>query len=133
MAGGMTGRQAGAQYVVRLSVPRAGGWRAWAAASGDFERRLAGEASRAAISARVESESRRGRDYVRVMVLVTVQAADVAQALAAAWRVFRDAAGDDAAGWDMPAAAAEVRPAEPLIRQAPRAHSGSRGRRSATV
>jgi hypothetical protein len=61
------------------------------------------------------------------MVLVTVQAADVAQALAAAWRVFRDAAGDDAAGWGMPAAAAEVRPVEPFIRQAPSGHSGSRG------
>jgi hypothetical protein len=95
-------------------LPKADVARAWGAVSGEFERRLAGQASRTVASARLESESRRGRDYVRVTVSVTVEAADVAQAMARAWRVFRKAAGDDIAGWDMPAAAAEIRPAEPL-------------------
>jgi len=45
---------------------------------------------------------------------MTADAADVARALTAAWRVFRWAAGDDAGGWDMAAAAAEVRPEAPL-------------------
>jgi hypothetical protein len=120
----MIDRLAAARYTVRLSVPRIGGWRAWRAVSGEFERRLAGQASRAVTSARLESESRRGRDYVRVTVLVTVEAADVAQAMAAVWRAFRKAAGDDIAGWDMPAAAAEIRPAEPLTHQVPRGSCG---------
>jgi hypothetical protein len=115
----MIDRQAAARYTVRLSVPRIGDWRAWGAVSGEFERRLAGQASRAVTGARLESESRRGRDYVRVTVLVTVEAADVAQAMAAVWRVFRKAAGDDIAGWDTPAAAAEIRPTEPLTHRVP--------------
>jgi hypothetical protein len=109
----MIDRQAAARYTARLSVPRIGGWRAWGAVSGEFERRLVEQASRAVTTARLESESRRGRDYVRVTVLVTVEGADVAQAMAAAWWVFRKAAGDDIAGWDTAAAAAETRPAEP--------------------
>jgi hypothetical protein len=44
----------------------------------------------------------------------------VAQAMAAAWRVFRKAAGDEIAGWDMPAAEAEIRPAGPLTHRVPR-------------
>jgi hypothetical protein len=116
----MIDRQAAARDTVRLSVPRIGGWHAWGAVSGEFERRLAGQASRTVTSARPESESRRGRDYVRVTASVTVEAADVAQAMAAAWRVFRKAAGDDIARWDMAAAAAEIRPAEPLTHKIPR-------------
>jgi len=98
---------------VRLSVLTAGGWRAWAAARGGFERRLAGRESPAVTGPHIESETRRGKDYVRVSVVMTVDAADVARALTAALRVFRWAAGDDAGGWDM-AAAAEVRPEAPL-------------------
>jgi hypothetical protein len=109
----MIDRPTAARYTVRLSVPRMGGWRAWGAVSGEFERRLVEQASRAVTSARLESESRRDTDYVRVTVLVTVEAADAAQTMAAVWRVFRKAAGDDIAGWDTPAAAAEIRPAEP--------------------
>jgi hypothetical protein len=116
----MIDRPTAARYIVRLSVPRIVGWRGWGAVSGEFERRLVEQASRAVTSARLESESRRGRDYVRVTVLVTVEAADVAQAMAATWRVFRKAAGDDIAGWDLPGAAAEIRPVEPLTHQVPR-------------
>jgi len=99
---------------VRLSVPRNGGLRAWGAVSGDFERRLAAEESPGVIDAQIDSEVRRGRDYVRVTISMTASAPDVAQALTAAWRVFRSAAGDDTAGWDLPHATAEVRPEQPL-------------------
>lgn len=100
----------GTRYQVRLSVPRIGGLRAWRAASGEFERRLAEQEGAAVIAARVDSEVRRGRDYVRVVLVMTVDAVDVAEALDLAWWVFRKAAGDHAEGWDMAAASAEVKP-----------------------
>jgi hypothetical protein len=62
------------------------------------------------IAARVDSEVRRGRDYVRVVIVMTVAAADVAEALDHAWWVFRKAAGDDLAGWEMACATAGIRP-----------------------
>ena len=98
-------------YQVRLSVPRNGGWRAWGAVSGDFERRLARQQGPEVIDAHVESQTRRGRDYVRVTIALTVDAPDVARALTAAWSAFVKAASDDPAGWDMASATAEVRPA----------------------
>ena len=96
-------------YSVRLAVPRRGGWRAWGTLRVEFERRLAGQQGAAVISARVDSEVRRGRDYVRVVIAATVEAADVAGALDLAWWVFRKAAGDELAGWDTAAASAEVK------------------------
>ena len=63
------------------------------------------------VAPHVESESRRGRDYVRVVAVATVSAADVAEAPDIGWQVFRWAAGDGTEGWDMAAAIAEVRPA----------------------
>jgi len=45
-----------------------------------------------------------------VVIAATVDAADVAEALDLAWRSFLTAAGDDAEGWDMAGATAEVRP-----------------------
>jgi hypothetical protein len=90
------------------------GWRAWGAVSGEFERRLAGQESPAVIAPRIESETRRGKDYVRVTISMTASAPDVAQALTAAWWAFRKAASDDTAGWDLPGATAEVRPGESL-------------------
>jgi hypothetical protein len=88
--------------------------RAWGAVSGDFERRLAGQEGGAVTGAHIESETRRGKDSVRVTIAMTVSAPDVAQALVTAWRAFRKAAGDDTAGWDMASASAEVRPEAPL-------------------
>jgi hypothetical protein len=76
-------------------------------ASGEFERALVGQASDAVFEPDIESESRSGRDYVRVTVLMTVIAVDVAEALISAWRVFCKAAGD---GWDLASATAQVRP-----------------------
>jgi hypothetical protein len=113
MTADMKTRQRIARYCVRLSVPRRGGLRAWRAASDDFDRALAGQESATVVAPRVEAENRRGGDYVRVVVVATVRAADVAEALDLAWQVFRQAAGDDPAGWDMTAAMAEVRPAKP--------------------
>ena len=43
-------------------------------------------------------------------VTAAVGAADVAEALTAVWDAFREAADDDAAGWDMTGASAEIRP-----------------------
>ena len=90
-------------------MPRLGSRRTWEAARGDFEQRLTGAKSPAVVSAEIESETRRGRDYVRVSIMAAVDAADVAEALTAAWDAFLQAAEDDA-GWDMAAASAEVRP-----------------------
>ncbi len=102
--------QPGTRYRVRITVPRLGSRRAWEASRGDFEQRLATAEIPAVIGAEIESETRRGRDYVSVSIRAAVDAADVAQALTAAWETFRQAAGDDAAGWNMAAVAAEIRP-----------------------
>jgi hypothetical protein len=102
------------RYAVRLSVARRGGWRDWGAVSGAFERSLVAQESESVIAPRIESESRRGPDYVRVTLSMTVAAADVAQALTAAWWTFRKAAGRDADGWDLTGVTAEVRPRDPL-------------------
>ena len=97
------------RYLVRLSVPRAGGWRAWGTVRDEFGRQLAEQGS-AAIAVHVDSEIRRGRDYVRVVIVATVDAADVAEALDLAWWAVRKAAGEEFGGWDLARAAAEVRP-----------------------
>jgi hypothetical protein len=99
---------------VRLIVPRRGGWRAWGAARADFERVLADPGDPAIASAEIASELRRGADYVRVTIALTVLSADVADALAIAWDAFRNAARDDLAGWEVAAAAAQVQPEPPL-------------------
>jgi len=62
------------------------------------------------IQPRVDGETRRGRDHVRIKVAMTIAAADIAGALAEAWQAFRDASSDDPRGWDLASAAAEVRP-----------------------
>jgi len=113
----MTARSVTTRYSVRLSVPRAGGMRAWGSVAGEFERGLAAQETAMVMAPHVEKESRRGQDFVRVTILMTVVAADVAQALVIGWRTFRRAAGDDLdAGWDVAAAAAEVSPATPAAK-----------------
>jgi len=98
---------------VRLTVPRRGGWRAWAGVCGGFERALADPSGFAIAGAEVASEHRRGADYVQVTVAMEVDAHDVADALAIAWDAFTGAAAYDLDGWDVIAAVAEVRPAPP--------------------
>jgi len=107
--GGKVGRWK-TRYSVRLIVPRRGGWRAWGAVRAGFERALADPGDPAIAAAEIASEHRRGADYVRVTVAVALKASDVADALAIAWDAFREAAGDDLVGWEVTAAAAEVRP-----------------------
>ena len=85
---------------MKLSVPRLGGIRAWGQAAGDFERGLAAQASTTVSGPRVEGETRRGRDYLRVTVVMDVVAADIGQALVTAWWAFRKAADGDMSGWD---------------------------------
>ena len=99
---------------MQLTVPRRGGWRAWGAVRADFERALASPADPAIASAEIASELRRGADYVRVTIAITVLSTDVADALTIAWDAFRSAARDDLAGWEVTAATAEVQPAPPL-------------------
>ncbi len=72
------------RYSVRLTVPRRGGWRAWGTVRADFERGLADPLDPAIASAEIGSELRRGADYVRVTVALTVLTTDVANALATA-------------------------------------------------
>jgi hypothetical protein len=104
------------RYAVRLTVPRRGGWRAWGAVRADFERALADPVDPAIATAEIASELRRGADYVRVTIALTVLSTDVAGALSIAWDAFRGAARDDLAGWEVAAATAEVTPEPPLIR-----------------
>ena len=99
---------------MRLTVPRRGGWRVWGAVRADFERALANPVDPAIASAEIASELRRGADYVRVSLALTVTAADVADALAIAWDAFHAAARDDLTGWEVTAATAQVQPEPPL-------------------
>ena len=112
--------QAGTRYRVRITVPRLGSRREWETSRGDFAQRLAAPENPAVISAELESETRRGRDYVRVTITAAVDSADVAEALTAAWDVFLQAAGGDATGWDMTATSAEVQPEAQLKGEPPR-------------
>jgi hypothetical protein len=106
----MIARAVRPRYRVRIDVPRTDGRREWGLAAGGFERRLAQQESPSVTGPHIESETRRGRDYVRVRVAVTVGAPDLGQAAMTAWGVFRAAAGQDIAGWDMAAASAEIQP-----------------------
>jgi hypothetical protein len=117
MPGGTASRWT-TRYAVRLTVPRRGGWRVWGAVRADFERALAGAVDPAIVSAEIASELRRGVDYVRVSVALTVVTTDVADALAVAWDAFLSAARDDVTGWEMAAATAQVQPEPPLAEPA---------------
>jgi hypothetical protein len=100
-------------YSVRLTVPRQGSRREWEAIRGGFESDLAAQQSAAVTGLRIDSELRRGRDYVRVVIVATVEASDVGEALGITWQSFRQAAGDELPGWNLAGAAGEVRPAAP--------------------
>jgi hypothetical protein len=108
----MIARLARLRYRVLLEVPRTGGMRAWGAVAGAFEQRLAAQVGPVVKEARLHSETRRGRDMVRISMLITVTASDVGQAAVIAWDVFKVAADEDAAAWDMAGASAEIRPAD---------------------
>jgi hypothetical protein len=77
---------------------------------------MADPADPAIATAEIASELRRGADYVRVTLALTVLSTDVADALTIAWDAFRSAARDDLAGWEVTVATAEVQPEPPFIR-----------------
>lgn len=106
----MITRRARPRYRVAVEVSHAFGWRAWNAVAAAFEQRLAAQASPAVHEPRLESETRRGSDLVRVRIAMTVRAVDPGQAAVIAWDVFKVAVGEDAAMWDLDAASAEIRP-----------------------
>lgn len=99
-----------ARWTVRLGIARRGGWRSWLAVSGDFERGLEALASKTVMTPHIDAETRRGRDYVRVTLAMTIAAGDVAEALDSAWRAFQQASRGNARDWDMTSASAEVLP-----------------------
>jgi hypothetical protein len=106
----MIARRARPRYRVAIEVSHAGGWRVWNTVVDAFERRLAAQASPEVQEPRLESETRRGSDVVRVRIAMTVGAADPGQAAVIAWDVFRVAVGEDAAVWDMGAASVQIQP-----------------------
>ncbi len=125
----MISRLAGPRFRVRLEIPRTGGRREWGAAAGAFEQRLEAQASATVRGPRIESEMRRGRDYVRVAMSVTVDAPDIAQAAAVAWSVVQQAAAADVSAWDMAGASAEIRPAERALTRRRQGPPGGRSPR----
>jgi hypothetical protein len=120
----MISRLAGPRFRVRLEIPRTGGWREWGAVAGAFEQRLEAQASATVTGPRIDSEMRRGRDYVRVAMSVTVDAPDIAQAAVVAWRIVQQAAAADVSAWDMAGASAEIRPAGKGLTRRRQRHRG---------
>lgn len=108
----MTTSHSNIPWHVRITVPRRGGWRAWLPACARFEEALTRQEGGAVGTARIESETRRGRDHMSVTVAITLTADDPAQALEIAWWAFRLAAADPS-GWDLTRATAEIRPLWP--------------------
>ena len=98
------------RYRVRIEIPRLSGARGWSAAAAAFEQGLTAHASLLVTERQIELVTRQGRDYVRVSA--TVEAGHVAGAAVLAWTVLQQAMGEDASGWDMAGASAEIRPAK---------------------
>jgi hypothetical protein len=112
-------------YAVLLEVPHVGG-SAWRWGAGEFDSRLADQVIPPVLSAELVAEVRRGRDGLRLRIAVTVRAADVAEAVSAAWQVLE--AASDVGGLDLGSATAEAGPA-PLAFSSHRASDGSPVRR----
>jgi hypothetical protein len=69
---------------VQLSITRRSGSRGWGPTSDGFERALAVQTGSSVIQPRINADTRRGLDHVRIMLAMTVATDDVADALAAA-------------------------------------------------
>jgi hypothetical protein len=95
-------------YRVTFEVPHSGG-RAWHWVAAEFDSRLAAQVIPPVLGADLVSEVRHGRDGLRLRMAVIVQAADVAQAVTAAWEVLE--AASDVGGFDLGNARAEAAPA----------------------
>jgi hypothetical protein len=96
-------------YAVLLEVPHSGG-NAWHWAAAEFDERLADQVIPPVLSADLVAEVRRGRYGLRLRIAVTVRAADVADAVTAAWAVLE--AASDVGGFDLASATAEARPSQ---------------------
>ncbi len=90
------------RYLVRLSVPRAGGWRAFGIVRDEFGKRR-GRPPRG-------GRGPPGRDYVRVVIVATVDAVGVTEALDLAWWTFQKARGATSPNGALADAEAGVRP-----------------------
>jgi hypothetical protein len=97
------------RYQVRIEIPRLRDARGWKAAAAAFEQGLAGHASLLVTQRQIELVTRQGRDYVRVSA--TVEASNIGEAAVVTWAVLQQAMAEDADGWDIAGASAEIRPA----------------------
>jgi hypothetical protein len=97
------------RYQVRIEIPRLSGTRGWSAAAAAFEQGLAAHASLLVTDRQIKLLTRQGRDYVRVSA--TVEASNIAEAAVVAWAVLQQAMAEDADGWDIAGASAEIQPA----------------------
>jgi hypothetical protein len=98
------------RYKVRIEIPRRSGARGWSAAAAAFEQGLSAHASLLVTERQIELVTRQGRDFVRVSVVV--EAGHIAEATVVAWAVLQQAMGEEADGWDIAGASAEIRPAQ---------------------
>jgi hypothetical protein len=67
-------------FTVNLEVPHSGG-RAWHCVVTEFDERLSDQVIPPVLSADLVAELRRGRDGLRLRIAVTVQVADIAEAV----------------------------------------------------
>jgi hypothetical protein len=112
-------------WAVLLEVPHVGGQSSrWDAA--EFDERLNAEVFPPVVSADLIAEVHRGRDGLRLRIAVTVRAANVGQAVAAAWDAFDAAA--EGCGFSLAGATVEAGPA-PLRLSSYRTSAGLSSRR----
>jgi hypothetical protein len=104
----MTARPEVPRYIVRVEIPHISGTNEWSAAATALQQGLVEQPSLLVTERRIEFVTRQRRDYVRISA--TVEAAHIAEAAVIMWAVLLQAMGEDAAGWDMAAASAEIRP-----------------------
>jgi hypothetical protein len=98
-------------FTVNLEVPHSGG-RAWHWVVAEFDERLSDQVIPPVLSADLVAELRRGRDGLRLRIAVTVQAANIAEAVRVAWDVLENAS--EVGGFHLASATVDAGPA-PLV------------------
>jgi len=114
------------QIAPGFSCPHSGG-RAWHWVVAEFDERLSDQVIPPVLSADLIAELRRGRDGLRLRIAVTVQAADIAEAIRVAWDVLENAS--EVGGFHLASATVDAGPA-PLVL---RSYRGLAHRSSATA
>jgi hypothetical protein len=99
-------------FTVNLEVAHSGG-RAWHWVAAEFDERLSDQVIPPVLSADLVAELRRGRDGLRLRIAVTVQAADIAEAVGVAWDVLEDAS--QVGGFHLASATVDAGPAPLLL------------------